>query len=211
MHPLLFWLDHLVYITPDINQTIKDLSTLLGVTAILGGQHPVWGTRNALLALGPKVYFEIMGPDPTLSRPGLTRPFNIDRLQEPRLASWVSRSEDLKRTVDIGRQVGVELGEVQSGNRTKPDGSVLAWTMTDLRTDRENGIVPFFINWGSSRHPAESTPTGCILKGLKAEHPDPNHLNAILKAFELDLPIEYGKSVTLTARIETKDGVVEIR
>ena len=85
-------LDHLVYVTPDIDQTIADLTKQLGVTAIRGGQHRMWGTRNALLALGTKIYLEIMGSDPTLSRPGLKRPFGIDQLYKARLATWVSRS-----------------------------------------------------------------------------------------------------------------------
>jgi hypothetical protein len=210
MNSLFALLDHLVYITPDMDQTIDDLAKQLGVTAILGGQHPQWGTRNALLALGPQMYLEIMGPDATLSSPGLKRPFDIDRLYKPRLATWVSRSEDLNGTVEVGRQVGIDLGAVQSGKRTKPDGSVLSWSMTDLMTARENGIVPYFINWGTSKHPASGAPKGCLLKELKAEHPNPNHINSILKAFGLDLQTGYGKSSSLSALIETKNGIVEI-
>ena len=210
MNSLFYWLDHLVYVTPDVDQTIKDLSKQLGVTAALGGRHPIWGTRNALLALGPKMYLEIMGPDPKLSKPGLRRPFDLDKLYKPRLATWVSRSEDLTKTIAAARNVGVDLGEMQSGSRTKPDGSVLSWTMTDLMKPRENGILPYFINWGTSKHPAEGAPTGCALREVKAEHPNPNHLNSILRAFELDLSITYGKSASLTARIETKQGIVEI-
>jgi hypothetical protein len=210
MNSLFGLIDHLVYVTPDIERTIEDLSRQLGVAPILGGQHPIWGTRNALLALGPRMYLEIMGPDPKLSRPGLKRPFDIDKLYKPRLATWVSRSEDLNRTVEIGRQVGVDLGEVQSGKRTRPDGSLLSWTMTDLMKPRESGIVPYFINWGTSRHPAEGAPTGCVLRELKAEHPNPNHVNSLLKAFELDLQISHGKSATLIALLETKHGIVEI-
>jgi hypothetical protein len=210
MNSLFFWLDHLVYITPDVDQTIKDLSRQLGVTAALGGQHPIWGTRNALLALGTKMYLEIMGPDPKLEKPKLGRPFDLDKLYKPRLATWVSRSEGFIKTIAVARKVGVDLGEVQSGKRTKPDGSVLSWTMTDLMKPRENGMVPYFINWGTSKHPAESAPTGCVLRELKAEHPNPNHLNSILKAFELDLQVAYGKSASLTARIETRQGIVEI-
>ena len=203
-------LDHLVYITPDVDQTIKDLGKKLGVDAIPGGQHQTWGTRNALIALGPKMYLEIMGPDPTLSRPGLKRPFDIDRLYKPRLVTWVSRSTDLDKTIELGRQLGVDLGEVQSGSRVRPDGTVLSWKMTDLMKPRVNGIVPYFINWGKSKHPASSAPAGCLLKELKAEHPNPNQINSILKAFGLDLQISHGKSTNLMAIIETKQGTVEI-
>jgi len=44
---------------------------VLGIRASLGGQHPIWGTRNALVALGPSSYLEIItaGPGPFNSPP----------------------------------------------------------------------------------------------------------------------------------------------
>ena len=210
MNPLFSRLDHLVYVTPDVSKSIQELSSLLGVTAAVGGQHPIWGTRNALLALGPKMYFEIMGPDPALSRKGLLRPFSIDQLQRPRLATWVARSEDLDGTVESGLKVGVDLGKVLSGSRTKPDGTALSWKMTDLLSNREGGIIPYFINWGDSLHPAESAPSGCVLKQLKAKHPNPHRIRAILGALDLEILIEKGKEFELIATIETSRGLIEI-
>jgi hypothetical protein len=210
MDSLFAVLDHLVYVTPDVDKTIEDLSAQLGVSAVPGGQHPAWGTRNALLALGSRMYLEIMGPDPTLPRPALQRPFGIDNLYRARLATWVCRSDDLQHTVEVGRHVGVDLGEVKPGQRTRPDGTKLSWTMTDLMKSRENGMVPYFIDWGTSRHPAEDAPAGCILKQLRAQHPKPNHLNSILKAFDLDLQMDHGRGSALIAIVQTKHGLVEI-
>ena len=204
-------IDHVVYVTPDVQQSIRDLSRFLGVTAVFGGRHPVWGTCNALLALGRQVYLEIMGPEPTLSRPGLVRPFAIDQLERPRLATWVAKSENLVRTVEESRQKGVELGEILSGSRTKPDGSVLSWSMTDLMAYREGGIVPFFINWGDSEHPAESAPKGCKLIELRAEHPDPGRIRSILGSLGIDVPVERGREFRLGALIQTPRGLVELQ
>lgn len=148
---LLSRVDHLVFVTSDVKESMRFLSRKLGVTARAGGRHPAWGTRNALLALGPLTYLEIMGPDPELSRPGLVRPFGIDRLGAPHLATWVARSANLAQTVETGKRLGVDLGAPVSGNRTRPDGTALSWTMTDLRKDREGGIVPYFIGPGRPR------------------------------------------------------------
>src|SRR5438128_5248411 len=83
--------DHLVYATPDLDLGVATIEKLLGVRATTGGQHPGFGTRNALIALGPSMYFEIIGPDPEQPKPAGPRRFGIDELKEPKLIAWVSR------------------------------------------------------------------------------------------------------------------------
>src|SRR5262245_37287646 len=82
---LLRTVDHLVYATPDLAVGIRRIETLLGVQATPGGQHPGEGTRNALVALGPTSYLEIIGPDSEQPTPAGPRKFGIDDLKEPRL------------------------------------------------------------------------------------------------------------------------------
>jgi hypothetical protein len=202
--------DHLVYATPDLERTVEELTVRLGVGAAVGGRHPQWGTRNALIALGSSQYLEVMGPDPTSLRKEQPRPFGIDGLRQARLATWACKSNDIKKMVQIAKGVGVSLGTVQPGQRAKPDGTILTWTLTDLEADREGGVVPFFIDWGYSLHPAQGAPSGCALRKLWAEHPNPDRIREILEAFEIDLPIQYGEVFRLKALVETKNGLVEL-
>jgi hypothetical protein len=210
MRPLLSVVDHLVYATLDVEATLRDLGASMGVSAAAGGQHPSWGTRNALLALGPRMYLEIVGPDPSLPRPAGKRPFGLDTLSAPRLATWACRGEDLPGIVEAAGRLGVGLGDVRPGSRKRPDGSALSWTMTDLMSGREDGIVPFFIDWGVSPHPAEGAPQGCALLGLRGRHPDAKRIRSILEALDLDLPVVPGERPALQAVISTPLGAVEL-
>ena len=93
--PLLTRIDHLVYATPDLTLGIDTIDKLLGVRATAGGQHPGLGTRNALVALGPSSYLEIIGPDPEQPKPAGPRRFGIDELKAPRIVRWVAKSTEL--------------------------------------------------------------------------------------------------------------------
>jgi hypothetical protein len=200
-------LDHLVYATPDVDATIEGVEQLFGVRAAMGGRHPGWGTRNALLALGPKAYLEIMGPDPSQPEPKQPRPFGIDTLSKPRLVTWVARTGDVQAVIDKARRQGLDLGELQKMSRKKPDGSVLKWTMTDLRKNRKDGTIPYFINWGDSAHPAEDAPKGCRLIRLEVFHPDAERVNQLLRNLGINLQAGPG-SVALKATIESPKGQI---
>jgi len=207
MIPLLSILDHLVYATPDLGATIERLEQLFSVRAAIGGQHPGWGTKNALLALGPKAYLEIMGPDPTQPEPKQPRPFDMDTLSKPRLMTWVARTDDIQSVIDKAKRQELDLGELQEKSRKKPDGSILKWTMTDLRKNRKDGTIPYFINWGDSEHPAENSPKGCRLIKLEVFHPDAKRVNELLKNLGIDLKVGLG-SVALKATIESPKGQI---
>ena len=82
--------------------------------------------------------------------------------------------------------------------------------MTDPTKTREDGIVPYFIDWGASPHPAESSPRGCTLLGIRARHPDYLRVRRILRALGLGLEVENGARATLVATIRTPKGEVEL-
>jgi len=207
MIPLLSILDHLVYAAPDLDEAVERVEQLLGVRAAIGGQHPGWGTKNALLSLGSKAYLEIMGPDPGQPEPKQPRPFGMDTMTKPSLVSWVVRADDLQSVIDKAKRQKLDLGELQEKSRKKPDGSVLKWTMTDLRKSRMDGTIPYFINWGASIHPAENSPKGCKLIKLELFHPDANRVNELLRNLGIDLQARLG-SIALKATIESSKGQI---
>lgn len=203
--------DHLVYATPDLNRGIDEIERLTGIRASHGGQHPGLGTRNALLALGPTTYLEIMGPDPNQRCPKTPRVFGIDSLTESKLVAWCAKCDDLEHLREEAVRQGVPLGEVLSMSRQRPDGVILSWRLTDLSTIVADGIVPFFIDWGHSPHPSQTAPQGHSLIDLRAEHPDADRVQQILRQLGMDLPVKRGSKATLIAVIHGPRGRVELR
>jgi hypothetical protein len=203
--------DHLVYAVPDLDSGMAQVEKLLGVKPMVGGQHPGRGTRNALVALGPMVYLEILAPDPSQPAPKKPRSFHLDEVKTPRLVGWGAHGRDIDALYAEARAKGVQLGALGSGGRKRPDGVELKWRFTDPDALLAGGIVPFFIDWGSSPHPAATAPQGARLVALRAEHPDPATVTRILRVLGVDMTVVRGASPALIAVIECPKGKVELR
>ena len=203
--------DHLVYATPELQLGIERIEKALGLRATPGGQHLGRGTRNALVSLGPGTYLEIIGPDPEQPSPAQPRPLGIDDLNEPRLVTWAAKGRNLERFASDARRDGVKLGEVMPGSRRRADGVVLSWRYTDPRTVVADGVVPFFIDWGQTPHPASTATPGASLIGLRAEHPDPEPVQKALSRLGLDIRVQRGPRAALIATVSSPRGRVELR
>jgi Glyoxalase-like domain len=208
---LLARVDHLVYATPDLQLGIDAIEKQFGVKAAAGGQHPGLGTRNALVALGPTSYLEIIGPDPEQPKPSGPRRFGIDDLKTPRIVRWVVKSSELPAVAEKAAKSGVTLGPIASGSRRRPDGVVLAWHYTDPAVVVADGLVPFFIDWGSSPHPALTAAKGATLTQLRAEHPDAPRVQKMLNALGLDLKVSSASAPAIVATVDSPRGRVELR
>ena len=203
--------DHLVYATPNLQLGIDTAEKLFGVRATPGGQHPGLGTRNALIALGPASYLEIIGPDPDQPKPAGPRRFGIDGLKAPHLLTWVAKGKSLDTFAADAKAHGVDLGAVIPGSRKRPDGVVLKWTYTDPQTVLADRLVPYLIDWGTSPHPSATAAKGVTLVGLRAEHPDAERVQKMLQQLGLDLPVTRGPKPALIATFDSPKGRVELK
>jgi hypothetical protein len=206
MTPWIDRVDHLVYAVPDLTAGVARVEQLLGVAATPGGQHPGRGTRNALIAIGPRIYIEIIGPDREQPPPQEPRPFGIDGLTEPRLITWAANANDLASLVHLATSRRVVLGDLQPASRRRPDGTLLTWRYTNPRTIVADGVVPFFIDWGTTSHPAEGAVSGGRLIDLRAEHPRADDVVATLRALGLPMKVTNASTPRLVATIQTPNG-----
>ncbi|MEU4405778.1 VOC family protein [Streptosporangium sp. NPDC023963] len=192
-------LDHLVYATPDLHATVREIADLLGAEPAEGGRHVGLGTRNYLLGLGGHRYLEIIGPDPDQPDPGLARPFGLDLLPGPRLVTWAIHPADLDAAVARARERGYEPGEIHPMSRRTPEGELLEWRLTSSPDDTGDGLVPFLIDWGTTAHPAERGLPVVELTSLTARHPDPAAVTADLAALGAELEVAAGDEPRLVA------------
>jgi hypothetical protein len=204
-------LDHLVYASPDLQTGIDQIETLLGIRAVFSGRHLAFGTHNALLALGPKCYLEIVSPDPTQTEFQGPLLFSLDTITVPRLVTWVARTDQVENLAARPLDRGLGLGEVGSGSRQTPEGATLTWKATNPYTVIADGVVPFLIDWEQSPHPAGSAPSGAQLIDLRAEHPEAAHVQTILDQLDLELTVSEGVQPALVATIDCPLGRVELR
>jgi Glyoxalase-like domain len=208
---LLKRVDHLVYATPDLEASVNDLESRLGVRAVPGGQHPGRGTRNALLGIGKRSYLEIVGPDPSQPRGDTARWFGIDDMTSPRLITWAANATNLDEVIAHAGRNGLHLGAVTPGRRMRSDGVILSWEFTDPVTIVADGLVPFFIDWGRSAHPATTAPRGLRLISMRGEHPEPGRVLDALSRVDIPLHVDFAPESTLIAVLETAEGLVELR
>lgn len=203
--------DHIVYGVEDLQAGIDELAELLGVRAAPGGKHVGRGTHNALLALGGDSYLEIIARDPDQAEPESPVAFALDRIHLPRLVGWASPVTDIERRAQQARERGYDPGPVQAMSRRRPDGMLLQWRLTRHTPDPSRLLLPFLIDWGSSLHPSQASPTGVTLVDLRAEHPSPVDVRRMLAALDVDLVVDEGAEAVLVATLDSARGRVVLR
>ena len=201
--------DHLIYAAPDLVRAVDDLEERFGVRPQAGGRHIALGTHNALLALGPVTYLEIIAPDPQQPRPSIPRPFGVDAATHGRLVGWAIACDDIDGAVAEARRGGYDPGEVTDGQRVGPTGTVLQWRAAG--NEVAHGLVPFLICWGDTEHPAGSAPRGLILESLQIEHPDPSSLMPLLTALGADVAVKSATAPALVAYLSGPNGSKVLR
>ena len=200
--------DHIIYAAPDLAAAVADLEARLGIRAQAGGKHIGLGTHNALLALGPRTYLEIIAPDPGQPAPPV-RPFGIEGITCGKLVGWALACDDIDQAVAETRSHGYDPGEVVDGHRVEPSGTVLRWRAA--RSGQADDLVPFFICWGGTEHPARSAPRGLILNSLQIEHPDPPSFAPLLMAIGANVEVRQGQAPALVAHLSGPNGSKVLR
>jgi hypothetical protein len=171
-------IDHVIIAAGDLEEGMDRFEELTGVRPVFGGEHPGRGTRNALVALGPRIYLELLAPQEGVAAvedaPGLTDLTGLTPW------GWAASTTDLDATSTILHAGGYTVSDPMPGSRAMPDGRLLEWRAGGADEAAALG-GPFLIEWSAdSPHPATTSPSGCELQELKVLTPDGEALGDLL-------------------------------
>lgn len=196
--------DHLMWGAADLMEGMAEIARLFHADPVPGGAHPGLGTRNALLGLNDGRYLEIIAPDP--DQPQSVFSAALADLSHPALITWALRSTDLP---DIARHL-TALGIITRGpvatRRTTPDGVTLAWQLLFARGHDFGSLMPFFIDWGDSPHPADDLHPAGTLEAITVESPHAGTLRRLLGNVDVPLVVRQAAEPALHATIVTPHG-----
>jgi len=196
----------------NLDDGIAQLEAATGVRAQYGGAHPGQGSHNALLALGPRVYLEIVAPDPAQANPRSLPSLGLSETRRSRMVGWALEAPDLDGLIAGAGAKGFPMVGPTKGGRQRPDGYLLSWRIATLADQRiGDGLTPFFIDWGATEHPTVGSPKGIRLVSLRAQYPAPQSVQAVFDALDIPLMVEAGAEPALTAILDTPRGRLELR
>lgn len=202
-------IDHLLWAAPDLRDGMAAFERISGIAPAIGGTHPGFGTRNALLSLdGP--YFEIIVPDTDQSLDG-NLGGRFAALPAPQLFTFAIACDDLAAAADVARSAGLAVSAPVAMNRTRPDGVRLDWSILKIEHPDWDGRFPFLIDWQGSPHPSESTPRGATLDRFEIVTPDPRPLAEFYAGIGLEVDVVGGIRHGYVARLATPNGPVVLR
>ena len=200
-------LDHLALACTDLEAGARQLEEKLGLPLAAGGEHPLMGTHNRLLSLGPEEYLELIAINPAAPAPSRPRWFDLDAFSGPmRLQAWIAKTDDLEGALALAPSGSGEVTALARGD--------LRWKMAIP----PSGKLPFgasspaLIEWEGLAHPAARLPDhGARLLGLTLYHPEPSALRLALAPLISDPRIAYVQGpASLSARISTQKGEITL-
>ncbi|PZF78470.1 hypothetical protein DK847_01235 [Aestuariivirga litoralis] len=197
-------IDHLVWYNADLDHGCRHFAAQMDAEPVYGGEHPGEGTANALLSLGPSTYLEILGRDTAQDQARLDP--EVAGLRGHGLYHWAVGGVDLAELAQRAAAAGLAGGALVPGGRLKPDGKRLDWVCWGLSGHGFGSLVPFFIDWRESEHPARSAPRGGRIATFLIHTPEAERLRALFGTLGLEIPVLAAEEARVEVVLESEKG-----
>lgn len=182
--------DHVVLGTSDLDRAVDDFEKLTGVRPLMVVSHNGCGTKSARVAFQQCAFLELLGPDPKQSSTLLAT--KLAKIPEGKFvpihyAIRNTKSSDLKKST--WADMGYECDEVTMIAKEK--GQPWKWSMYFLEGHDDDGLIPFFVDWGKASHAAAKLPIVGKLDKVVVRGPSDNKLHQLLKGVD-DVDVQSG-------------------
>ena len=136
--------DHFIILVNDLAAAMETYRTL-GFDVRAGGEHPAFGSHNALVALADSAYLELVAfKDAALAEKSFWRDAAKMLSGREGFGGFVLASNDLANDVPQLRQRKLDVADPNVGARTRPDGQRVEW-QTAILGGTPSGALPFLI------------------------------------------------------------------
>lgn len=199
-------LDHVLWACADLEVGTRRFMELTGVEPRFGGVHASGLTHNALVALGPRCYLEILAPTGPASAADDGFSSLARGMREPGIVTYCMRSGmPLESLAARAAAAGATDGRVERNGRITPEGVRLSWAWLAPKFERFGLAFPFFIDWLDSPHPAATLAARADAPAVRLERfvvgsPAAGELAALLA--QLGSPVETEPAPAVRFRLE---------
>lgn len=204
-------IDHVILVVPDLDEARRRLRDEHGLDSYAGGDHPAFGTGNAIVPLGD-AYLELM----SVTAPEVAAANPLGQAVAARIASggwsflgWVVATDHIES--DAAR-----IGSwVVPGERVRTDGRRVAWRLAGIEHMLADPSMPFFITWDDHEtHPAREPVRHAVdVAGIAWLEVAGDHaaLDARLGDHDLPLRVVGGEPGARAVGIATARGEIVLR
>ncbi|HEY2887625.1 MAG TPA: VOC family protein [Candidatus Limnocylindrales bacterium] len=125
-------IDHVLIACPDPDEAAGEFEARLGLQATGSGRHTALGTFNQLIWLGDS-FIELIGIEARklAEASWVGRPVLHAADAGGGFAMWAAATRGIHEEVATLRAGGSDLGDPVSGERVRPDGRIVRWTLAE--------------------------------------------------------------------------------
>ena len=196
--------DHLVWYCADLAEGERYFAERMDSASAYGGVHPGEGTANRLLSLSDATYLEILGRDPAQAETSLAP--EVRGLSGSGLYHWAIGGVDLSELRQRASAAGLAGSGLVAGGRTLPDGRWLGWRCFGVHNHSFGALVPFFIDWMDSEHPAKTAPRGGSLAAVEVFSPQAEILHDLFGILGLNVTVSKAAAPGVSITLESCKG-----
>jgi Glyoxalase-like domain len=146
----LYVFDHLVHLVHSPKKAMQ-AARECGIHAVEGGSHSDWGTANTLCYFDLS-YIEYLGVEnPSVAEKARGNPLVRQALEDLATgegpARIALRTDNLEEAARLLKEQGWKVAGPFPGSRTRPDGTVLRWSLLFPEGPADELPPPFLIQW----------------------------------------------------------------